>query len=183
MSFFGLTQLGVQEPFKVNLLESLDINIFDDEEFEDAFDDIDTDNSGFIDINEFRNMLTKIFRGPPPEKEVARFMKTFDTNQDGKVSKTEFRNGLVAMKEQAAEEASKASTKEFTSGEEYRAKLKKHTRMSAEPVGKYAAPQTTAMANGWAAEDPEAKVGERMPKQSCAETIYADAMVKSGVYF
>ena len=91
MSFFGLTQLGVQEPFKVNLLESLDINIFDDEEFEDAFDDIDTDNSGFIDINEFRNMLTKIFRGPPPEKEVARFMKTFDTNQDGKVSKTEFR--------------------------------------------------------------------------------------------
>jgi Ca2+-binding EF-hand superfamily protein len=183
MSFFGLTQLGVQDTFKVNLVDGLDINIFDDEEFADAFDELDIDNNGFIDIDEMRSLLTKIFRGAPPEKEVKRFMAFFDTNQDGRVTKEEFRTGLVSMKQQASEEASNTSTKEFTSGEEYRAKLKKHTRMSAEPVGKYAAPQTTAMANGWAPEDAEAKVGERMPKQSCAETIYADAMVKSGVYF
>ena len=34
MSFFGLTSLGTQDPFKCDLLDAIDINIFDDEEFE-----------------------------------------------------------------------------------------------------------------------------------------------------
>ena len=83
----------------------------------------------------------------------------------------------------AAKEQEEISVgKEFVSGEEYRAMLKKHTRMSNNPRSKYAKPITTNMGAGWEDRQPEVE-GARRPKTSCPETIYADAMVKSGVYF
>ena len=44
----------------------------------------------------------------------------------------------------------------------------------------YATPMTSAQEFGW--EKPLLKQ-KRFPKKSCAETMYADAMYKAGVYF
>ena len=74
--------------------------------------------------------------------------------------------------------------------------------MAGNPDGKYAAAATSAQTVaqtfavicvllltgippqvGWQRDMPGVNVEDRKPKQSCEETLYADAMVKSGVYF
>ena len=54
----------------------------------------DTDKSGFIEKNEINKFLTKFAEekslDPPSNKEIEETLKKFDTNKDGKLSKSEF---------------------------------------------------------------------------------------------
>ena len=58
------------------------------------FSSADTDNSGFIEKKEINNFLTKFAEersiDPPSNKEIEETLKKFDTNKDGKLSKSEF---------------------------------------------------------------------------------------------
>ncbi|KAG6580205.1 uncharacterized protein IUM83_15745 [Phytophthora cinnamomi] len=73
-----------------------------------------------------------------------------------------------------------ASTREFVSNLDFRAKLVKHTRMDKDPRQKALAPMTDAMTLGW---NPPTMATKRKPTKSCEETRYACAMVKAGVYY
>jgi Protein of unknown function (DUF760)/EF-hand domain pair len=71
------------------------------EDYKDAFDDIDSDGSGFIDTNEIRHTLDRVYKGKVPKFEVDAFLKFFDSNKDGQISWEEFERGLGrAMAEQ-----------------------------------------------------------------------------------
>ena len=61
---------------------------------DNAFKEADTDKSGFIETNELTVVISKIHKKldlPEPTKEVINeYLKQFDTNKDGKISKEEF---------------------------------------------------------------------------------------------
>ena len=57
MSFFGITYLGPQNPFQINLIDAIGLKYFSQEEFREAFNRIDKDKSGYIDITEVRDLL------------------------------------------------------------------------------------------------------------------------------
>lgn len=71
------------------------------EDYKEAFDEIDSDGSGFIDTDEIRHMLDRVYKGKVPKFEVDAFLKFFDSNKDGRISWEEFERGLGrAMAEQ-----------------------------------------------------------------------------------
>lgn len=91
MSFFGVTALGPPNIFRSSLINALGINVYTDEEFEEAFKRVDKDKSGYISSNEVEELLFETYGYPALEEEVKLFMEEFDTNHDGKVSFNEFK--------------------------------------------------------------------------------------------
>ena len=72
------------------------------QDYRDAFDRLDSDNSGFIEANEVRDLLHDVYDGKVPDFEIEAFLRFFDQNNDGKVSWDEFERGLgAAMSNQA----------------------------------------------------------------------------------
>jgi len=184
MAFFGLTQLGPQDPFAAANPDALDIGIFSEEEFRRAFNKLDKDGSHTITIDELAPLLEIVYHGPAPEAELKKLMARFDTNADGRITWAEFRRTLADAKAAAAatkdEYADKAGT-EFKSSSELRETMRRHKRVEREPQAKSRVPLTAGQEYGW---DKEVVVKTvRFPKKSCAETAYIDAMVKSGVYY
>ena len=92
---------------------TLGINVYTDEEFEEAFKRVDKDNSGFITSNEVEELLYETFGYPALEEEIKMFMDEFDANNDGKVSLEEFKVALTRMRNNL--DAKKDSGKEYTS--------------------------------------------------------------------
>ena len=76
------------------------INVYTDEEFEEAFKRVDKDSSGFITSNEVEELLYETFGYPALEDEIKLFMDEFDANNDGKVSLEEFKAALTRMRTQ-----------------------------------------------------------------------------------
>jgi len=61
---------------------------------QEAFDTLDKDDSGFIETAEVRSLFDKVYDGKAPNFEVDTFVQFFDTNKDGKISWSEFEQGL-----------------------------------------------------------------------------------------
>ena len=57
---------------------------------------MDTDSSGFIEAGEVKALLDDVYEGNAPSFEVDAFLQFFDKNKDGKISWTEFEQGLGA---------------------------------------------------------------------------------------
>lgn len=85
------------------------------QDYKDAFDRLDSDDSGYIESFEVKDMLDDLYAGKTPAFEVDTFLNFFDQNQDGKISWEEFERGLgTAMSQQAA--AKKKKDQKFISG-------------------------------------------------------------------
>jgi len=75
-------------------------------EYKKAFDRLDIDSSGYIDISEVETLLSDVYDNNEaneadtnvPKYEIQAFMNHFDTNNDNKISWKEFEEGLGAMK-------------------------------------------------------------------------------------
>ena len=77
----------------------LDIKSRSVEEYRAAFDRIDTDGSGFIEMPEVQKLLMDVYGGDPPPYEATTFLSFFDTNNDGKISWEEFAEALGASQD------------------------------------------------------------------------------------
>eukprot|EP00529_Nitzschia_sp_RCC80_P010764 CAMPEP_0113481884 /NCGR_PEP_ID=MMETSP0014_2-20120614/22636_1 /TAXON_ID=2857 /ORGANISM="Nitzschia sp." /LENGTH=635 /DNA_ID=CAMNT_0000375389 /DNA_START=108 /DNA_END=2015 /DNA_ORIENTATION=+ /assembly_acc=CAM_ASM_000159 len=67
------------------------------EDYREAFDKLDTDGSGFIEMSEVKDLFSQAYDGEKiPPFEVAAFLEFFDENNDGKISWGEFEKGLGA---------------------------------------------------------------------------------------
>jgi hypothetical protein len=87
------------------------------QDYKDAFDRIDSDDSGYIESFEVKDMLDDLYAGKTPAFEVDTFLNFFDQNQDGKISWEEFERGLgTAMSQQAA--AKKKKDQKFITGKD-----------------------------------------------------------------
>ena len=119
--------------------------------------------------------------------EVENFVKFFDENHDGQISFDEWMAGVAVQREIAAAAAKGAknevsSGSEFASGELYRHHIRRHTRMKHDPNNKYSQPLTAAQDVGWTAHEAQLEA-PKAPKKSCAETVYAAELIKSGVFY
>ena len=181
MAFFGITALGPPNIFKSSLINALGITVYTDEEFERAFAKVDRDNSGFITPNEVEELLYEAYGYPALDEEVELFMKEFDANADGKVSMAEFKACLSRMRETLKGQDKVA--KEYTSYNQMQQDRYKHTRMAGNTEDKYKVPMTFNQSIGFKCEHPRNKdlvKMDRHPITKCAETKYADEMIRTG---
>lgn len=79
------------------------------QDYRDAFDRLDLDNSGYIEANEVRDLLHDVYDGKVPDFEIEAFLRFFDQNNDGKVSWDEFERGLGAAMSQQADSRRKSN--------------------------------------------------------------------------
>jgi len=77
------------------------------EDYKDAFDQLDQDDSGYIEAGEIEQLLDDVYKGDVPIFEIKTFLKFFDTDNDGRVSWEEFKRGLGAAMASRAEDKSK----------------------------------------------------------------------------
>ena len=186
--FFGLTALGPTSTFKQGTMLAMGVSEFSDAEWEEGFTKFDKDKSNFLDPNELYNLLYHVYHGPPPKFASQGFISRFDTNRDGKISKDEFMNAMKAIKEEETKVKNlgaehPASCSMYNSYQEYQERVRSHKLLDVLPREKFHAPMTTNMGVGWADVDYKQVLDDIVPKKSCAETLYADAMVKAGVYY
>ena len=111
-------------------------------------------------------------------------MSKFDLNQDGKVTWDEFRFVLNKLKEEFSQVSGNA--KEYTSWEKMRSDRYKHIRMKKDLQDKYKMPMTSSQGIGFLTKDEQLKEISKMvsfPIHQCAETKYADDMIRTGFLF
>jgi len=65
-------------------------------EYRKAFDKIDSDNSGYIEVNEIEDLLSEVYGDEVPPFEISAFLAFFDSNKDGRIEWKEFERGLGA---------------------------------------------------------------------------------------
>ena len=155
MTFFGVTQMGVQNSFKSGLVNALGFTVFSEEEFSAAFHKLDKDGSGYITPDEVEELLYETYGFPPMEEEVELFMQEFDLNQDGKVSWDEFLKSMERVKKRMNDKAEGA--KEYHSHVDYVNDRSKHRRMHNDLQDKYKGPMTMNQTIGFKYNDPTEK--------------------------
>ncbi|CAG9332051.1 unnamed protein product [Blepharisma stoltei] len=182
MSFFGITALGPQNSFQTHLINAIGLNIFTPEEFKAAFDRIDKDKSGYIDIDEVRTLLRETYGMDPLEEEVAFFMEEFDANRDGRISWQEFISALNNILGDLEARARRA--KQLSSFDDLTFKRRKHIRSNIAPHEVYIRPLTYGQGYGFFDFEKARKLPtatqKTFYKSSCAETKYADNLISGG---
>lgn len=185
MSFFGITALGLQNPFESRLLNAIGLKLFTHEEFKSAFDRLDADHSGYIELREIRTLLEATYGMPPLDEEVDMFMLHFDENKDGKISWEEFTQAVDAMLEYLNEKAKNAT--EVRSFEEWTFLRRKHIRSKLHPVEKYRKPLTYGQGYGFFNDSTVRTLPTATrtfyARKKCEETKYADALIKTNYHF
>lgn len=76
------------------------------QDYKNAFDRLDKDQSGFIEANEISDLLSDVYgEDNIPSFEVDAFLKFFDSNNDGRISWDEFERGLGVVADSKAKES------------------------------------------------------------------------------
>jgi len=97
----GDGQITVKELGTV--MQSLGLNP-SESELQDMLNEVDADNSGAIDFNEFLVMMARKGTGSDPEKELREAFKVFDRDGTGTISKDELRHVMKSLGENLTEE-------------------------------------------------------------------------------
>ena len=177
MAFLGLTYLGPQDSFRVNMKKAGLLAAFTDDEFGEAFD-----VAG--DAPTLDTVLTLVYRGPPLECDRDRIRAHLDDS----IPLT--RETLIEAVRHAREdekrwEAAQRDTvgdgSEFKLVKFYREHISRHQRMSRDPCDKYKHPPTAMMECGWKKPADDEITKTRAGKLTCAETAFAAELYKAGV--
>jgi hypothetical protein len=78
------------------------------DDYKEAFDRLDSDQSGYIETDEVKQLLDDVYEGKTPKYEVENFVQFFDQNNDGRISWQEFEQGLGAAMSTQMEKAGPA---------------------------------------------------------------------------
>jgi hypothetical protein len=180
--FFGLTALGAASAFNFNSLKLMDPTEFSDKEWMESFARFDNGGSGIMALDNLEKLLKNLYHGPAPDGLAAEFSKRF--GDASTVSRDEFMFALQDIKEafKTLREGQNLGA-EYTSASEFQERMRANKLLKALPTETFHAPMTTSMGLGWEKVNYDQILENINPKKSCAETKYADAMVKAGVYY
>lgn len=90
------------------------------QDYKDAFDRLDVDDSGYIEASEVAELLNDVYDGKTPAFEIKAFIRFFDTDSDGKISWQEFERGLgAAMAQRSGKTSASAASRNLLSGSEH----------------------------------------------------------------
>eukprot|EP00933_Yihiella_yeosuensis_P007487 TRINITY_DN112554_c0_g1_i1.p1 TRINITY_DN112554_c0_g1~~TRINITY_DN112554_c0_g1_i1.p1 ORF type:complete len:178 (-),score=47.74 TRINITY_DN112554_c0_g1_i1:62-595(-) len=169
----NVTALGPKNPWTANLLSALGIMHFSNEEIRETFNSMIGEGGSIEKVRMFE-LLKAAYGFEPMPEEMGLFVSTFGLDDEtGELSWEELEVGFDEIRSVLAGVAKNAT--QYTSTQDLKDDLVKHRRMFKDPMDKFKAPMTTSMAYGWHEEE---VFNERFPKSSCAETKYADEMVK-----
>ena len=84
------------------------------DEYKAAFQRIDTDGSGYLEIEEIEALLTDVYDETPPSFEVTTFLEFFDSNNDGRISWEEFERGFGVVTSMSGNEENKPKMNGFS---------------------------------------------------------------------
>jgi len=172
---FGVTCLGPPNPFQVTLLASMGVTNFSDEEFHDAWENVQEGDQ--VIRTEIYRVLTTCYGFEPMPEELNFFVSKLGLDQErDPVTWDEFLDVIITIREELKIVAKNGI--HFKSYEELRLARGKHTRNKNGPMEIFRQPFTMGQEYGWHEEEVE---NERRPKKSCAETKHAEALIKAGV--
>ncbi|CAE8619870.1 unnamed protein product, partial [Polarella glacialis] len=162
-----------KNPWTANLLSALGIMHFSNEEIRETYEQM-AGKGGSIEKVRIFELLKEAYGFEPMPEEMGLFVTTFGLDEDdGEFTWPDLEAGFDEIRSILSGVAKNAT--EYLSSEDMKQDVMKHRRMVKDPMDKFKAPMTTSMAYGWHEEE---VFNERFPKSSCAETKYADEMVK-----
>lgn len=156
MAFFGLTYMGPKKTF-ANMLHTKNINDFSDRTIRECYKQQErVMGKGNISIDEIRPLLSQVYGGLPPEREVGILTRVCDYNARGpqlpgegaeggiliRVSEEEFMKAVEQLRKEIEESDTfkriagvKEVAHEFKSYEVQQEYLHKHMRSKYDPQG------------------------------------------------
>lgn len=148
MAFFGLTALGPQNTFEANSIHHRTLQIFEDEDFEEAWIKVNG-KIGYCLNEKIGDVLRFLFHGPIPKNDVDPIEEAFLLSYNGSDSIT-FETYMKVMdklrKSAEYEERNWAGKPkpecEFISSQEFRESLKKNSAIKNDPNKKQTLPLT-----------------------------------------
>ena len=150
MAFFGLTALGPQNSFAASAVYYRNIQIFDDEDFKQAWNIAVGKGTVSCSRSDIPLILRALFHGPTPENEVQHLENAFDDYffvEDSlsfeNYLKIMIKLGKDAEKDQKSLEGCLKPTCEYISSSEFKESLQKNAAIKRSLQSKYTVPITS----------------------------------------
>jgi len=187
MAFFGLTALGPQNSFESASTTFRNLQIFDEEDFREAWEKINKRNTPHCNKSKLADILKTLFHGPVPLNDRIHlenaFNDTFETPDT--ISLESFIKIMMRLRSEAEEEQRSLEGKpkpscEFISSSEFKESLKKNAAIKREIQTKLTTPLTSTQEYGWSKQDLQVPVAGRGGSDI---TKFAAELIKNGIYY
>lgn len=149
MAFFGLTALGPQNAFAAASVHHRTIQIFDDNDFQAAWDRVIGTKISFATKEKIHDVLKQLYRGPIPANDLHAVDSAFELtfNGDDTITVDQYLKVMDGLRKEAEEEEKMNEGKakpgcEFISSSEFRESLRKNAAIKVNPQKKLVAPLT-----------------------------------------
>lgn len=149
MAFFGLTALGPQNSFEEAAAHHRNLQIFEDQDFEDAWYKINGKDATFCDKSKIGVILRVLFHGPVPRNDIVPIEEGFASRDNGMdtITFNDYLKTMYALRKDAEEaghayDGKQKPETEFISSSTFRESLKKNAAMKIELNDKYTMPIT-----------------------------------------
>ena len=172
MAFFGLTALGSNSSLRSAQLATIGATLFTDAEFSLVFN---SRTAGELAVSQLTEVLDEVYGFEPLPEEVALFRAALEREGGSSVDLAGFLAAVQQVRDVAS--ALEKNAKTYASFQELNDDRRKHRRGKCGPMEIFKAPQTANQQFGWHLENVTLV---RYPKKACAETKFADVLVKSG---
>lgn len=149
MAFFGLTALGPQNPFEAAASTFRNLQIFDEEDFRDAWEKVNKRNSPHCKKENIPLILKTLFHGPIPHADLPyledAFNDIFETPET--ISFDTYMKIMLRLRDEAEMQQRSYEGKpkpacEFISSSEFKESLKKNAAIKREIQTKQSVPIT-----------------------------------------
>lgn len=184
--------MGPQNSFASAARSSRNIQIFEEENFEAAWDKVIGHRREFAPANEIGNVLKTLFRGPIPpsdqphiEQALEEARMSFDTPDT--ISFGHYMAIMMKLRDEAEREEKlndgrprPSDACEFVSSLQFEESFRRHQRMKINCDEKQFLPLTSTQEVGWGKQELQPP---KFPRGGSEITKFAAELVKSGVYY
>lgn len=187
MAFFGLTALGPQNTFAAAAKQARYLQIFDDTDFENAWNKINGASTEHCKVNKIGDIMRCLFKGPIPPTDERQIIAAFENGNfetSETISFTTYMRMMLDLRDQAENDEidfhnqPMKATCDFNSSSLFLETLRKCGKRGW-IRDKQSAPLTSNQEFGW--KEPQLKQPQHYRKGSDI-TKFAAELIKNGVY-